>query len=112
MNEDIELDLETFTALNKMLRASEEDMELALENIKNLKVNSLYHKFFLKDLWWEKRAKYQSFFNLYFEWEDLTLSSLDMSVKNDKASNKKNIKEIYKSIYNSNPIINSKKNKT
>jgi hypothetical protein len=115
MTDDLKLDVETFKALSKMLKSLNEDMEVALENIKNLKVTPVYHKLFLKDLSWDKRNQYQSFFKLNYIWEDLTLGSLNMNVTNDKTSDKKHLEKIYKTLdrYNFKPNkIIQKKQKT
>ena len=58
------LTLEDFIVLEKMLKGTDEDMEVAFSNIKNFKLDIAYHMLFIKTL--EIKFCRLHFFKLFF----------------------------------------------
>ena len=92
---NIDFSKEIFFNLCKMLKASEEDRNLALETIKNLNLPEFYHSLFIKDLVFTDRHKYTTFFELGFKPKDFTLTEIYKSIKSSKDPV---AKEIFESI--------------
>lgn len=94
MSKKIIIDVEVFENLVKMLNSSQEDQDLALENIKNINPDLLYHKLFVKSLLFKRRLKYVCFFDLDLDWTDLTMLEIMKEVKNDSSPNKEHFHKI------------------
>lgn len=94
MSKKIIIDVEAFENLVKMLNSSQEDQDLALENIKNINPDLLYHKLFIKTVSFERRTKYMSFFDFKLDWTELTILQLLKVIKEDSSPNKENFENI------------------
>lgn len=88
---NIDFNEETFFNLVKMLKATDEDRDLALETIKNLKLEEYYHTLFLKDLVFINRNAYREAFNLSYSFQEMTIKELYKRIKTSKDEVAKNI---------------------
>tara|TARA_B100001758_G_C18416982_1_gene620991 strand:+ start:12946 stop:13380 length:435 start_codon:yes stop_codon:yes gene_type:complete len=64
------LTLEDFIVLEKMLKGTDEDMEVAFSNIKNFKLDIAYHMLFIKALDHGRRYRYMQTFSEYNKFMD------------------------------------------
>ena len=99
---NIDFTKEEFFNLSKMLKASDEDRDLALETIKNLNLPEHYHTLFLKDLVFINRSRYKQFFNLDVTMANLSLMEMYSFIKSAKDPI---AKDIYESIVTE--VVNS-----
>ncbi len=101
---ELDIDLKTFKRLLKMIESTTEDRDLAYVTIKNMNITSIYHKLFLKLLFFTERTSYSAYFDLPYNqdtWEKLTATAIVESIIKDKSIYKNYYTLIYKKlIYN------------
>ena len=75
------MDLEEFKITKKQLHATEEDFELALENIDNLKLSQNIKILFCKDLSFNKRHRFRERFKLTLEEREMSTGEMFETIK-------------------------------
>jgi len=102
VSEIVKIDLEVFNNLCKMLKSKDnDDVNIAIENIKNLNPDEIVVKLMLKNTAHSGRKELISLLGqTIWSYSDLTMTELYSSIKNPKEplDNLENIKIIYESL--------------
>jgi len=102
VSEIVKIDLEVFNNLCKMLKSKDnDDVNIAIENIKNLNPDEIVVKLMLKNTAHSGRKELISLLGqTIWSYSDLTMTELYSSIKNPKEplDNLENIKTIYESL--------------
>lgn len=100
ITEIIKIDLEVFNNISKMLQSKDQgDIDVALENIKNLNPSDEMLRLFLKKTTYSGRNELIKMIGQnVWSFNDLTMSELYKCIQQSKHSNKENLKIIYESL--------------
>lgn len=89
VEEKLKLDLKTYKQLKKMLKSTDEDFQIAVENIKNIEISSIATTLLAKHLVYGKRADFLAEFK-----ERITLSLAGDQMPQDKNGREDRILDI------------------
>lgn len=78
-----------FFSLLDMLKGIDEDFNIAIENIKNLHLDTIFIMFFIKALDTKKRHKFKSLMDVSFNVQDLDFLNLYLLAKESEDENAK-----------------------
>ena len=85
------MNLEEFKITRKQLHATEEDFELALENIDNLKLSQNVKVLFCKDLSFNRRYKFRERFELTLEEREMSTGEMFETIKSTGTDTEKSM---------------------
>ena len=85
------MSLEEFKITRKQLHATDEDFELALENIDNLKLSQNIKILFCKDLSFNRRHRFRERFKLTLEEREMSTGEMFETIKSTGTENEKSM---------------------
>lgn len=85
------MNLEEFKITRKQLHATDEDFELALENIDNLKLSQNIKILFCKDLSFNRRHRFRERFKLTLEEREMSTGEMFETIKSTGTENEKSM---------------------
>ena len=85
------MNLEEFKITRKQLQATDEDFELALENIDNLKLSQNIKILFCKDLSFNRRHRFRERFKLTLEEREMSTGEMFETIKSTGTENEKSM---------------------
>jgi len=85
------MNLEEFKITRKQLHATEEDFELALENIDNLKLSQNIKVLFCKDLSFNRRHRFRERFEITLEEREMSTGEMFETIKSTGTDDEKSM---------------------